>query len=71
VEERDLWEKEAMEEEEGEDVRAGLTIVSVATKTNDDCDKHFGAYNPDGTILARGKRSISFSEEATNETCSL
>lgn len=24
--------------------------------------------NPDGTILARGERSISFSEEASNET---
>lgn len=33
------WSKE----EEKHDVRSRATFVSVATKTNDDCDKHFGA----------------------------
>lgn len=71
---RDQKRKNTICEEEKEEkgkVEDEATLVSVATKTNDDCDKHFGASarpsNPDGTIPAR---AISFSEGAT-ETCSL
>lgn len=49
------------------DIRTGRGIGPCigATKTNDDCDKHFGAFssNSDETIPAKRERSISLSRK--------
>lgn len=63
-----------MEEKEEEDVRARPRLYrwprrQMVIATN--ISGRPRPSNPDGTIPARGERSISFSEEATDETCSL